>query len=156
MRLLIAIVLLLVLPVDAMAGSPTAASAQIEKAIHKHIIKLRATEYRDARTVQAEDGIVVAMYTVEGTCAGLNPRAKPGTCSNNWVRYMVALSGHRITPPVVIGGKGGLSDTGVKISDGIIEVSGLSAGPNDAVCCPSVPETKSFKFSRSGLSEVRP
>ena len=68
---------------------------------------------------------------------------------------MVALSGQRITPPVEVGGKDGLTDTDIKISDGIIEVSGLSVGPNDAMCCPSVPETKKFKISPSGLSEVR-
>ena len=156
MKLLVAIVLLLVLPLDAIAGIRTATPAQIEKAIHQHVAKLRATEYRDARTVKAESGIVVAIYTVEGACAGLSLRAKPGTCSNNWVRYMVALSGHRVTPPVVVGGNGGFSDAGVKISDGLIEISGRSAGPNDAVCCPSVPETKRFKISASGLSEVRP
>ncbi|QYD72954.1 hypothetical protein KZJ38_25070 [Paraburkholderia edwinii] len=132
MRLLVAIVVLLMIPLDAIAGTRTAAPAEIEKAIRQHVIKLQATEYRDARTVIAQNGIVVVIYTIEGACAGINPRAKPGTCSNNWVRYMVALSNHRITPPAAIGGNGGLSDTGVKISDGIIEVSGISAGPNDA------------------------
>ena len=154
MKFLVDLVLLLVLPLDAIAGIRTAVPAQIEQAIHQHVIKLRATEYRDARTVKAENGIVVAIYTVEGACAGLNLRAKPGTCSNNWVRYMVALSDHRVTPPVAVGGNGGFSDTAVKVSDGIVEISGRSAGPNDAVCCSSVPEIKRFKISASGLSEI--
>jgi hypothetical protein len=156
MKLLAVIFPLLVLSCDALAGGCPAAPAQIEKVIRQHIVTLRATEYCEARRVKTENGITVAIYTAEGACTAINPRAKPGTCSNNWVRYMVALSGQRITPPVKVGGKGGLSDTGVKISDGLIEVIGLTVGPADSMCCPSVPETKIFKISPSGLSEVRP
>ncbi|MEF9387163.1 hypothetical protein V4890_16290 [Ralstonia solanacearum species complex bacterium KE056] len=156
MKLLTAMFPLLVLPLDALAGSCPATPAKIEKAIRQHIVTLRAAEYCDARTVKAEDGVTVAIYTAEGACATLDPRAKPGTCSNNWVRYMVALSGQRITPPIKVGGKGGLTATGIRISNGTVEVSGLSLGPQDSTCCPSVPETKKFRISPSGLSEVRP
>jgi hypothetical protein len=156
MKLLTAIFPLLLLPLDALAGSCPAAPAKIEKAIRLHIVALRATEYCDARRVKAENGVTVAIYTAEGACATLNSRVAPGTCSNNWVRYMVTLSGQRVTPPVEVGGKSGLADTGVNIVDGIVEVSGLSVGPHDATCCPSVPKTKKFKISTSGLSEVRP
>lgn len=156
MKYLTALFSLLVFPLSVLAGSCPAAPVEIEKAIRQHLTTLRAAEYCGARTVKAEGGLIVAIYTAEGACAALNPRAKPGTCSNNWVRYMVALSGQRVTPPVEIGGKGGLTDTGVKVSDGMVEVTGLSFGPNDSTCCPSVPETKRFKVSPSGLSEVRP
>ncbi|MEF2249504.1 hypothetical protein [Ralstonia solanacearum] len=157
MKLLAAISFpLLVLPLDALAGSCPVVPAQITKAIRQHIITLQASEYCAGRTVKTENGITVAIYTAEGACAGENPRAKPGTCSNNWARYMVALSGRRITPPVEVGGKGDLADRDVKISDGTIEVSGLSIGPNDSMCCPSVPGKKTFKISPSGLSEIRP
>lgn len=155
MKFLAAMFSLLVLPLGALAGSCPVAPTEIEKAIRQHITTQRATEYCGARTVKAEGDITVAIYTAEGACAALNPRAKPGTCSNNWVRYMVALSGQRVTPPVEVGGKGGLTDTSVKISEGTVEVSGLSLGPNDPMCCPSVPETKKFQVSPSGLSEVR-
>ncbi|HKA77224.1 MAG TPA: hypothetical protein VKD19_08965 [Pseudolabrys sp.] len=156
MKLFAAMFFILVFPLGALAESCPAAPAAIEKAIRQHIATLRATEYCGARTVKAKGNITVAIYTVEGACAALNPRAKPGTCSNNWVRYIVALSGQRVTPPVEVGGKGGLTDTGVKISEGVVEVSGLSLGPSDPMCCPSVPQTKMFKISSSGLSEVRP
>lgn len=156
MKPFVAIFSLLVFPLGAQAGSCPAVPVEIEKAIRHHMATLRATEYCGARTVKAEGGITVAIYSAEGACAALNSRAKPGTCLNNWVRYMVALSGERVTPPVEIGGRGSLTDTGIKISGGIVEVNGLSLGPNDALCCPSVPQTKMFKVSSSGLSEVRP
>lgn len=156
MKLLAATFFFLAFPLGALAGSCPPAPAEIEKAIRQHIATLRATEYCGARKVTAEGGITVAIYTAEGACAALNPRAKPGTCSNNWVRYMVALSGQRVMLPVEVGGKGRLAVTGVKISQDIVEVNGLSRGPNDAMCCPSVPQTKMFKVSSSGLSEVRP
>ena len=151
-----AIFLLLLIPSVALAGSCPAAPEQIKKAIRQHIVRLRATEYCDARKVKTEHGITVAIYTAEGACAAQNLRAEPGTCSNNWVRYMVVLSGQRITLPVAVGGKSGFSDMRVEISRGIIDVSGLSVGPNDSMCCPSVPTTKKFKISPSGLSEIRP
>lgn len=156
MKHCIAIFFLLVPPPSALAGSCPAAPVEIEKAIRQHIVTLRAVEYCAARTVKNEGGITVAIYTAEGACASLSSQAKPGTCSNNWVRYMIALSSQPVTAPVEVGGKGGLNDTGVKISEGIIEVNGLSPGPNDPLCCPSVPETKRFKLSPSGLGQVRP
>lgn len=155
MKRVAAAIPLLVLPLGALAGSCPVAPAQIEKAIGQHVAALRATEYCDARTVKTENGVTVAIYTAEGACAELNARAKPGTCSNNWVRYMVALSGRRVTPPVEIGGKGGFMDVGVTISDREIEVRGLSLGPNDPICCPTLPVTKKFEVSPSGLSEIR-
>lgn len=155
MKLRAAVFSLLLFPLGALAASCPVAPAPIEKAIHRHIDTLRATEYCDARRVKTEDGVTVAIYTAEGACAGVDPRGQPGTCSVNWVRYMVALAGRRVTPPVEVGGKGGLTDVGVEISDGIIEVKGLSVGPNDPLCCPTLPATKKFKLSPSGLTEVR-
>jgi hypothetical protein len=131
MKLLAAIFPLLLLPLDALAGNCPAAPAQIDKAIQQHITRLGATEYCDARRVKTENGITVTIFTAEGACAAQNPRDEPGTCSNNWVRYMVALLGQRVTPPVEVGGKSGFSDTAVRISNGIIQVNGLSVGPNE-------------------------
>jgi hypothetical protein len=105
MKLLTAIFPLLFLPLDALAGRCPAAPVQIENAIRQHITRLGATEYCDARRVKTENGITLAIYTAEGACAGQNSHDEPGTCSNNWVRYMVALSGPRVTPPVEVGGK---------------------------------------------------
>ncbi len=150
MKRLIAMLSLLVLSLDVLAGGCPAAPAKIEKAIQQHMITLRATEYCEARTVKTEHGITVAIYTAEGACAGQDPQAQPGTCSNNWVRYMVVRANQKITPPVEVGGKGGMTDTGVRISSGTIEVKGRSLGPKDSMCCPSVPETKTFKISPSG------
>lgn len=156
MTRLVAVLLLLALSFDALAGGCPAAPAPIEKAIHRHIAMLRATEYCAARRVKTERGITVAIYTAEGACAALDLRLKPGSCSNDWARYMVALSGQRVTAPVEIGGKGGFTDTDVKISDGVVEVKGVSVGPHDPICCPSVQETKQYKVSPSRLSVTRP
>ena len=89
MKLLAAIFPLLLLPLDALAGSCPAAPVQIENAIRQHITRLGATEYCDARRVKTENGITVAIYTAEGVCAGQNSHDEPGTCSNNWVRYII-------------------------------------------------------------------
>ncbi len=156
MKYFVAIFFFLMPPLIASAGSCPAAPVEIEKAIRQHIVTLRAVEHCAARTVKDEGGITVAIYTAEGACANLSSKAKSGTCSNNWVRYMVALSGRQVTAPVEVGRKGGLSDTSVKVSGRVIDVNGLSLGPNDSMCCPSVPETKRFKLSPSGLSQVRP
>ncbi|TRW89492.1 hypothetical protein [Candidatus Methylobacter oryzae] len=156
MKILGAILFLLTLSFAVAAEECPSTPPKIDKAIRRHVSKLRAAEYCEARTVKAEGGITVAIYTAEGACAGFNARSKPGTCSNNWSRYMVVLAGQCVTPPIEVGSKGDLSDTGVEISEGIIKITGLVVGPNDAMCCPSVPEARRFKFSQARLSRIRP
>ena len=90
-----------------------------------------------------------AMCALDLVCERNLERAR-----NNWIRYMVALSGGRTTRPLEVGGKGDLSDTSTIISEGVIEVTGLSFGPGDSMCCPSVPKTKEFRISPSGLSQI--
>lgn len=154
MKLLALTSLVVLLPVGAHADGGPTTPVQVENAIRHHIASLRAVEYPEARRVTAVEGTTVAIYTAEGACAGFSLRAKPGTCSNNWVRYMVALSGGRTTRPLEVGGKGDLSDTSTTISEGVIEVTGLSFGPGDSMCCPSVQKTKEFRISPSGLSQI--
>jgi hypothetical protein len=142
------------LQATAHAGGDANASAQVENAIHRHITRLRAIEYREARRVTTVNGTTVAIYTAEGACEGFDLQATPGTCSNNWVRYMIAISGNRTTLPLEVGGKGDLSDTKTTISEGVIEISGLSFSPGDSLCCPSVPKTKKYQITPSGLSQI--
>jgi len=152
-----ALALALVLPsLGAIAGECAPVPENLEKAIHSYIAKLKAFEDCSARRIQTSDAITVVIYTAEGACADFPARAKPGTCSNNWTRYMMGFVNHRVLPPLEVGGKGGFTDTAIKIAHGIVEVSGLTLGPNDALCCPSVPETKRFDFSQGGFSEIRP
>ena len=143
-----------VIPFSALAGQCPATPGQIEKSIHHHIDSLRASEYCRARSVKVEHGVAVAIYTAEGACAGIDPNAGPGTCSNDWVRYMVVRSGGRLTQPIAIGGKGFFTGTSIEIRQDTIEVHGLSWGPNDAMCCPQTPQTKKFAFDHSRLHEV--
>jgi hypothetical protein len=129
--------------------------AHIEKAINNHIQKIRASEYCEARSIKSGDGITVVIYTAEGAC-GNNKKSPPGTCSNNWVRYMVGSIDGRIIGPVRVGGKGDLSDNEIKLKGNNIEIVGHTIGPKDALCCPSVPKTKKYEVSVNGLKEIRP
>lgn len=152
MKLLALTSLVVLLPVGAHADGGPTTPVQVENAIRHHIASLRAVEYPEARKVTAVEGTTVAIYTAEGACAGFSLRAKPGTCSNNWVRYMVALSGGRTTRPLEVGGKGDLSDTSTTISEGVIEVTGLSFGLETQCAAPQCQKRKSFGFLRQGLA----
>jgi len=132
---------------------PTA--AHIEKAINGHIQKIRAIEYCEARSIRSEDEIIVALYTAEGECRN-NKKSPPGTCSNNWSRYMIGSIKGRIIGPVKIGGKGDLSDNAIRLKGNNVEIDGLTIGPKDALCCPSIPKKKKFLISVNGFKEIKP
>ena len=152
---LLVTLLAVAVPRIAFAADCPAAPAALVDSIQSHIHALEAAEDCDARRVKEENGLAVVIYTAEGACAQTDPGATPGSCSNNWVRYMVAMSGSRITSPVQVGGKGGLTDMSIRFRNGTIEVVGLSVGPSDAMCCPSVHETKRFRIVGSSLRELR-
>jgi len=44
----------------------------------------------------------------------------------------------------------------MKLAGNSVELIGLSIGPNDPLCCPSIPQTKKFKFSQNGFKEIKP
>ena len=69
---------------------------------------------------------------------------------------MVGSLNGKIIGPVIVGGKGGLADNEIKIKGNIVELVGLTIGPNDALCCPSVPSSKRFGFSENGFKEIKP
>jgi len=137
------------------AGECPPTPENIDKAINSHIRKIRASEYCPARSIKSENGTVIVVYTAEGEC-GEDKESTPGTCSNNWVRYMVGSISGRIIGPIKVGGKGDLSDSEIKIEGNIVEIAGLTIGPNDAMCCPSVPKTKKYEFSKNGFKEIQP
>ena len=120
---------------------------QIAKAIQLNVAHLRAAEYCRARVLATEGSITAVVYTAEGACQGFNSSEVSGTCTNQWDRYLVALVEGHVTPPVKVGGKGGLLDQKMSLSNGVVEITGLTIGPNDPMCCPTVPLTKRFKIS---------
>jgi hypothetical protein len=128
----------------------------VKKAIENHIRKIRAYEYCKARAVKTEGNITIAVYTAEGACEGFSKKAKAGTCSNNWERHMIGSINGKIIGSISVGGKGDLSDNEIKISNDTAELIGLTIGPNDPMCCPSVPQTKKFNFSQGRFSEIKP
>jgi hypothetical protein len=154
----ITMLLFFLLPFPLTAGNGDCPSTPdgIKKAIESHIRKIRADEYCNARTVKTEGSITIAVYTAEGSCEGFSKKAKAGTCSNDWVRYMIGSINDKIIGPLIVGGKGDLTDDKLIILENTIELSGLSIGPNDSMCCPSKPKTKIFKFSQGGFSEIKP
>ncbi|OGR05388.1 MAG: hypothetical protein A2511_00415 [Deltaproteobacteria bacterium RIFOXYD12_FULL_50_9] len=155
MKTITSILLALLVPLTTVAGECPPAPNTIEKAINEHIQKIRASEYCPARSIQSQNDTIIAVYTAEGEC-GEDKETPPGACSVNWVRYMVGSLNGKIIGPVIVGGKGGLADNEIKIKGNIVELVGLTIGPNDALCCPSVPSSKRFGFSENGFKEIKP
>jgi len=156
MRIIATIFALLLFSFHAAAEECPPTPEGVKRAIENHIKKLRADEYCKARTVKTEGNVTIAIYTAEGACEGFSKKAKAGTCSSNWVRYMVGSINGKVIGPIKVGGKGDLTDSGMNITDSTVELTGLTLGPSDPLCCPSVPKTKNFKFSQSGFSESKP
>jgi len=126
--------------------------AALQKGIEQLAKTQQASEYCAARRVIADKSrLSVVVFTLEGSCIGLSSTAI-GTCSNQWTRYMIASNGKQVSEPIKIGGKGSLNDTSIKIVGDIIQVNGLSQGPHDAMCCPSIPAHQNYILSGSRLS----
>ncbi|MEO6973241.1 MAG: hypothetical protein ABI135_07485 [Rhodoferax sp.] len=132
-----------------------AVPAPLKQAMIQHISSIRADEYCAARTFKTDGEISVLIYTAEGACYK-DTSQKPGTCSTNWVRYMVGEYKDRPVEPVVVGGNGGLEDRQVTISHGVIKINGFTVGSSDPLCCPTVPAVKTFKVSGGRFVVVPP
>jgi hypothetical protein len=156
MKIISLIILLITISNNGWAEDCPTLPIEIQNAIEQHISNLKAFEYCNARKLKSEKGITIAIYTAEGACVDLDPQAAPGTCSNKWVRYIVSLKDKKVSQPIEVGEKGGFSDQNIKISSKTIELRGLSNGKNDPLCCPSIPTTKKFKITQSGLIETHP
>jgi len=129
--------------------------AALKNAMLQHISSIRADEYCAARTFKADSELSVLIYTAEGAC-DKDRSQKRGTCSTNWVRYMVGEYKGKPIEPVVVGGKGGLEDRRVTLSKGVIKISGLTVGNSDPLCCPTVPAVETFKVSGGRFVVVPP
>ena len=129
--------------------------ASLKKTMLQHIARIRADEYCAARTFKADRELSVLIYTAEGACDD-DKSQKPGTCSTNWVRYMVGEYKGRPVGPVAVGGKGGLQDKQVTLSNGVVKISGLTVGSFDPLCCPTVQAAKTFRVSGGRFVEVSP
>ena len=62
----------------------------------------------------------------------------------------------RPVEPVVVGGKGGLEDKQINLSNGVVKISGLTVGSSDPLCCSTVQAAKTFKVSGGRFVEVSP
>jgi serine/threonine protein kinase len=125
---------------------------KLKSEIVNHSIRIRASLYCDG--IQFKDGntLNIATYTLEGACYD-SVQEKPGTCSIVWDRYMIGFANEMILGPIKIGGKGDFLDDTVKFSGSNIEISGLIYGPDDAMCCPTVPHVKKFILSQKKFIE---
>lgn len=127
----------------------------IEAAIADHIEALRATEFCEARNVKSDGKLSVVIFTAYGAC-GSDSKEEPGTCSSVWFRFMVGERNGKIIGPDEIGSKFDFSDRKIRISGNVVEISGLSPGPNDGFCCPSVPASRKYKVSKDGFEQILP
>lgn len=156
MKVITAILALILLSSNAPANECPPTPNNIRAAIQDHIQKIRAAEYCRARVVETGGNITVAVYTAEGACLGSTRGEAAGTCSNDWARYMVGAIDGKIIGPIKVGGKGDITDSEIRVSDNTVELTGVTMGPNDPMCCPSVPSRKLFRFSHEGFSEIKP
>lgn len=127
----------------------------IETAIFKHINKIRAYEYCDARLIESSHNRTIVIYTAEGEC-NESTEQPPGSCSNNWARYMIGEYSGRLIAPVLIGGKGNFTDHEIMSTGNEIKISGVTVGSEDGLCCPTVPQTKAFRVADNGFEEFFP
>ena len=123
--------------------------------ITNHLEKIRAGEYCPATILQTNEKTTVVVFTAEGPCFN-QINETPGSCGNNWVSYMVGSVNGKIFSPIRVGGKGGLSIKDIKIIENNVELSGLSVGKNDSLCCPSVPTTTTFEIPQGGEAVAIP
>jgi hypothetical protein len=63
---------------------------------------------------------------------------------------MIGSINDKIIGPLIVGGKGDLTDDKLIILENTIELSGLSIGPNDSMCCPPSPKQKYSNFHKGG------
>lgn len=140
---------------SANAASCPAAPASLKNIMVQHIVEIRANEYCEARVFKASEGLSILIYTAEGAC-GKEKIETPGTCSTNWVIYMVGE--HQDVPigPVVVGGKGFYEEKQVSIFNGVVKITGLTYGRSDPLCCPTIPAVKFFKVSDGRFVQVKP
>lgn len=154
MRLLTICVLLFV-SFRGNADSCPVVPENLAKAISYHIASIRADEYCEARHLTGNARITIVIYTAEGACGG-DVADEPGSCSVNWVRYMLGFYKGKILGPIAIGGKGSLTDNSIEVSENAVEIKGLVPGKNDPLCCPSVQASKFYSFSENGFKEILP
>lgn len=145
--------LLATVALTAKADNCPLVSPLLQKAMLQHIAHIRADEYCPARSVKSEGNLSVLIYTAEGACNG-NRAQQPGTCSNDWVRYMVGENKGRLLAPVIVGGKGRFEDDTISLAKGLIKISGLAAGKSDASCCPGTSAVRTFRVSEGRFVEV--
>jgi tRNA U34 2-thiouridine synthase MnmA/TrmU len=130
-------------------------SQALEQAVTQHIHEIRASEYCKARLIQSNQSISIVIYTAEGQCNSSTVQPA-GSCSNNWVRYMAGVSKGSILAPVLVGGKGNFTDQKITITGNNVTISGVTLGEHDGLCCPTVPQTKSYKVTKNGFVEFFP
>jgi hypothetical protein len=155
MKTMVIILAAILISFNAMAEECPATPDNIKKAIKNHVRKIRAVEYCAARSIEIEGKNAIAVYTAEGACFS-DKKSTAGACGNHWERYMVGSINEKTIGPIEVGGKDSFSDSEMKLAGNTVELIGFSIGPNDPLCCPSIPQTKKFEFSQNGFKEIKP
>ncbi len=153
MKIVVKSLCFLLVATAAVANECISPSSNIEQAIDLYLKDIRAVEYCPARKIQTNGELTLITFNVEGPCFG-DIASPPGSCGNNWLSYMLGSINGDIIKPIKIGGKGSFSIEKIKITKNIIELSGLSTGHDDALCCPSVFTTKLFELKNNSFNEI--
>jgi hypothetical protein len=155
MKVIAIIACFLFLAFDVSADDCIVVPEPLAKEIASHLEKIRAGEYCAATILQSNEKTTIVIFTAEGPCFN-QVTERPGSCGNNWLSYMVGSVNGKVFSPIKVGGKGGLSIRSVKIIENKVELSGLSIGKNDGLCCPSVPTTTTLEIPQGGVSVANP
>lgn len=127
----------------------------VARFIAAEVQRLGGSEYGDARAMKrsgasGHDQIsVAALYTIEGVGGG-----------NNYTQYLVAFvdDGHGLRPtkPVAAGGKLYRSADLEEVQGRRVVLKTKRYAKTDAVCCPSLEGTSSYRLAAGRLVEERP
>lgn len=136
------------------AADCPAISHELSGLIKAHAQKIRGVEYCEYRTIKSLEGVVIALYSIEGPCFG--NKGKAGSCGNMHYRYLVGMVDDKTLPPFEVGKRGAFSASDMEINENIISLTGFRYAENDPMCCPSVEELKLVKITKSGFEFIQP
>lgn len=146
--LLLTLCILIVSNLTLFAEKNIQISSKAKQIMQQHILKIRGVGNTDY--VYKNENSEIVIYTAEGPCFDVK-NAKPGSCGNNYITYMLALINGQIYQPIQIGGKGYAHIKSVDYKNNTILLDASTYQENDPMCCPSGSSVIEYKIQNSKL-----
>lgn len=110
-------------------------------------------EYCGGRSGVKTETVEVILVTVEGACRD-NKTERKGGCGNNYQRYMLGIKDGEVLETIAVGGTFDFLASGVTLQGQDVILYGEAYTATDAKCCPSLPETRTYKIIENYFVEV--